>query len=311
VRLWIESYDHQYLQGMVDLYNAETAGEAHIAPLDPERFLNLVESKPYFDPAGLLIAREGASVVGWVHACVAAGSESHHHPELRVPQIRMLIYPRDRLRVGAALVAEATAWLRRSGQQQFLAMHAQHGYPFYRGLWLGAEPMCPATLPHLQLAFEVGGYRNTQESIFMVAELAARPQEAPPNTLLELADAPAKMRHEPMRHSWAGFEPMTTSASADGEEVGSMGWVLLPQVAERLGAPAVNIWSLGVREQHRRKGIATALVSHALARAYDMGARHASVGTQLWNAAAHATYAKLGFRPHCMLVGRTLDLAAT
>ncbi len=30
--------------------------------------------------------------------------------------------------------------------------------------------------------------------------------------------------------------------------------------------------------------------------------------TQLWNAPAHATYTKLGFRPRCVLVGRTLDL---
>jgi hypothetical protein len=29
-----------------------------------------------------------------------------------------------------------------------------------------------------------------------------------------------------------------------------------------------------------------------------------SVGTQLWNAPAHASYAKYGFSPHCVLVGR-------
>jgi GNAT superfamily N-acetyltransferase len=56
------------------------------------------------------------------------------------------------------------------------------------------------------------------------------------------------------------------------------------------------------------RGIATARISRAMARAYAEGARFASVGTQLWNAPAHATYARLGFRPHCVLVGRSLAL---
>jgi GNAT superfamily N-acetyltransferase len=81
-----------------------------------------------------------------------------------------------------------------------------------------------------------------------------------------------------------------------------------PHLADRLGAPSLNIWGLGVREQHRQKGIATALVSQVMARSYALGARFASVGTQLWNAPAHATYAKLGYKPYCIVVGRTLNL---
>ena len=91
------------------------------------------------------------------------------------------------------------------------------------------------------------------------------------------------------------------------EEVGSIGWVVLPHL-DQLGAPCMNIWGLGVNETYRRKNIASALVSRALASAHAQGARFASVGTQLWNAPAHATYTKLGFRPHTILVGRTLDL---
>ena len=46
-----------------------------------------------------------------------------------------------------------------------------------------------------------------------------------------------------------------------------------------------------------------------MALSHNLGARFASVGTQLWNAPAHATYAKFGFRPYCVVVGRTLDLS--
>jgi len=304
----IETYHRNHLQGMTALYNSETDFEPHIAPLNAERFIDLVERKSYFDPAGLFVALEDGQVVGWVHACVAAGSEGGHDPTNKVPRIRMLIYPSNRLKVGSALVDEATTWLRKSGQDLFLAMHARAGYPFYRGLWIGGEPMCPVTLPHVHLAFEVAGYKNTQESIFMVREMPSLPEERQAAVDLEMVDASAEMRHQPMRESWVGFEPMRTRALSGGEEVGSIGWVLQPHL-DRLGAPCVNIWGLGVKEEHRRKGIASALVSRAMARGYAVGARSASVGTQLWNAPAHATYAKLGYRPYVMVVGRTRHLS--
>jgi GNAT superfamily N-acetyltransferase len=304
----IETYDEGYLEGMTALYNEQTACEAHIAPLDPERFVKLVQRKSYFDPEGLLVAVEADQVVGWVHACVAPGSEGRHDPHVAVPRISMLVYPPERLKVGAALVAEATSWLCHCDYPRVLAMHAQEGYPFYRGLWLGGEPMCPATMAHLQLALEVAGYKNTQESVFMVARMGSRPPELGAGQAVEVADSPAHMAHEPMRESWIGFEPMATTAHVGGEPAGSISWVVLPHVADRLGAPCMNIWGLGVGEQHRRKGIATALVSHAMALSYAEGARFASVGTQLWNAPAHATYGRLGFVPHCVLVGRTLKL---
>ena len=71
----IRNYDRTYLEGITALYNAETDFEPHIAPLTPERFIELVESKSYFDPEGLFVAMEKDKVVGWIHACVAPGSE--------------------------------------------------------------------------------------------------------------------------------------------------------------------------------------------------------------------------------------------
>jgi len=306
----VDTYDRKHLEGMVEVYNSETACEGHIARLDADRFIHLVESKSYFDPSGLFVAIEDGKVSGWVHACVAPGSEPHHDPSKPAAQIRMLLYPRYRLKVGGALVAEATQWLKRSGQTQLIAIHAECGYPFYRGLWMGGEPMAPNSLPHLQLALEVGGYRNVQESIFMAAQMVSPPAESRAAEPIEMVDEPAEMKHEGMRESWVGFEPMRTRGMLNGEEAGSMGWVTLPHVADKLGAPAMNIWSLGVKEEHRRKGIAGALISRAMRLSYTQGARFCSVGTQLWNAPAHASYAKFGFVPHCVMVGRTLEVEA-
>lgn len=305
--LMIEAYSRNRLEQMIELYNAETAHEPHIAPLTPERFIALVEQKSYFDPAGLQIALENGAVAGWVQACVAPGSESWHDQDKPAAQIRMLIYPRARLNIGQALVREATDWLEQSAITPQLALHAQVGYPFYRGLWMGGEPMGPASMAHIQLALEVGGYKLTQESIFMTARFNDAPALRPVAGV-ELIEGAAKMKHSTQRESWIGFAPMRTRALIGDEEVGSLGWVVEPHVADRLGAPCMNIWGLGVREEHRRKGIAAALIAAALRSAFAQGVRFASVGTQLWNAPAHATYASFGYAPASILIGRTRAL---
>jgi GNAT superfamily N-acetyltransferase len=309
----IDTYSRNHIESMTARYNAETAFEPHIAPLDPERFIALVEAKAAFDPAGLLLAVEDGRVVGWVHACVAAGSEPGHDPREMVPRLRMLIFPADRMKIGNALVTEATAWLQhtpaaRGGVRKLEALHAEAGYPFYRGLWLGGEPMGPATMPHVQVALEVGGYKNTLESVFMTAEMSTPPPDTRAASPVEFIESVAEWAHEAMQESWTGFQPMRIQALVNGEEAGSIGWVVVPHVAARLGAPVMNIWSLGVRDRFRRQGIASALVARAMTLGHAAGARFGSLGTQLWNAPAHATYARFGFRPHCVLVGRQLVL---
>jgi GNAT superfamily N-acetyltransferase len=305
----IENYDRKHLEGMLELYNDETDFEPYIAPLNPERFIELVEKKSYFDPNGLFVAIKSGKVFGWIHACVAPGSEVHHRPENKIPQIRMLIYPKDKIKVGYALVSEANAWLKKSGQNKFLAIHAQNGYPFYRGLWLGGEPMGPSAMPHIQLAFESGGYKNTQESIFMTAKMSQQPKEFLADIKLELVTSGVNMAHSPMQESWIGFEPMTTKAMVGGEAIGSIGWVILPHVAERLSATCMNIWSMGVWDRHRKKGVASALVSYIMGESYKLGARFASVSTQFWNIPACMTYAKFGFIPYQFIIGRTLEIS--
>ena len=303
----IETYDRNYLEEMVTLYNTETAFEPHIAPLDPATFVDLVEQKSYFDPSGVLIAVAEGQVRGWIHACLARGTEDHIDPNMAFASIVMLIYPRDQLKVGQALVNEATRWLEQTGHPHFLAMHLAGGYPFYRGLWLGGEPMAPATLPHVQLAFEVGGYQISQRELFMVVEMPTPPAELSPKVKAEFVETPATMTHQTMRESWLGFEPKQMSVSVAGEMAGEVGWVILPQIAAQLGAPCLNIYNLWISEAHRQQGLGAALVSRALARGYTQGARYGSLITGLTNVPAQNTYSKLGFKPYCLMLGRTLS----
>jgi GNAT superfamily N-acetyltransferase len=162
-----------------------------------------------------------------------------------------------------------------------------------------------AKLAHVQLALEVGGYKTGQESILLAADMPSKPKALDADVKVEYDESPAVMKHWMMRESWTGFEPMAIRAMIAGEQAGRIGWVILPHL-DRLGAPCMNIWALGVAEAHRRKGIAGALISRAMVRGYALGSRFGSVGTQLWNAPAHLSYAKLGYYPYAVLVGRSL-----
>ena len=166
--------------------------------------------------------------------------------------------------------------------------------------------MGPVTMPHVQLALSSYGYKLDFESIVLTMQMKAAPRRVAGPRALVLEEAPAEMSHDGMRESWTGFEPMWTRGLVADEQVGQVGWVMLSQVSEKLGAPCLNIWSLGVSREQRRHGIGLALVEEAMRRGFAMGARFCSVGTQLWNAPAHATYAAAGFRPHCIVLGRKL-----
>ena len=125
-------------------------------------------------------------------------------------------------------------------------------------------------------------------------------------TGIELVEEVAAAPHDANGESWTGFEPMHARAVVGTQDAGAIGWVL-PQAAERLGAPCVNIWRLSVKEPFRQRGFASALMACALRRGRAQGARHASVGTQLWNAPAHATCARVRLRAAHTHVGPPLD----
>jgi GNAT superfamily N-acetyltransferase len=188
------------------------------------------------------------------------------------------------------------------------AFDGSNGYPFYRGLWMGGEPMAPVTLPHVLMAMSIAGYKVTRESVLLTRGPLQPPPPPTVDAELIFEDQPSAMVHDAMRASWEGFEPWSTTAQLDGRYAGTVHWVVLPQLAGKLGAACMNIWGLGVDEKFRGRGVASALIGRALRLAAPRGATHASVGTQLWNMPAHATYVRMGYRPHCVLHGLEIDL---
>lgn len=300
----LRPYEQRYLEAMLRLYNQQVAHEPHVADLTPQVFVSLVERKSYFNPDHLLIAMEGGEVVGWIHAAVTAATETWLGPQHRYARISMLVYYPERLRVGLELVRVALQRLADQEHKPVWVMHAEGGYPFYRGLFTGGEYMCPASLPHLHLAFGYHGCTATSQSIFKVARFEASPPLLEATVSAEYVEAPLSPPHPTVAESWAGFDPRVIYANINGDNAGAIGWVMQPHLQTKLGAPCANIYMLGVAGHHQRKGIAAALVSRAARAAFAAGARLMTVGTQVHNQAAHRTYDKLGFLAAGLSIGR-------
>lgn len=308
--LTIETYDRRYLPAIVDLYNQQASAERYIAPLTPELFLKLVEPKPYFDPKGFFVAVEDGDVVGWCHACVAHSTEIWMDPKPTHASIEMLVYKPQDLHVGLALVEAAVNWLRPTGHDAIQAINCAYGYAFYRGLCIGGERLCPTTLPHVHLALSLSGFEVSAYGSVKAAKLESPAKILQAKVEVEYQDVPLTMSHETIRQSWVGFEPRVINAVRDGQTVGVIGYVLLPYHAPKLGSPCVNIYMMHVNDSQRRQGIGGALVSRVFARGYELGARFATVGTEMDNLAAHQAYHKMGMLVHCLVLDRRLDLNA-
>lgn len=302
----IEPFSLEFVQGCCDLYNRQTAHEPHIVRLTPARFGHFISAKPYFDASGFLVAHEGPRVVGWVHACLVPYTDNPAADPSPWPRIQMLLFEPERPELGLELVRQATQYLRNRSTQTPTALHPTRGYPFYRGLWMGGEPQLLTTLPHVQMALEASGYAESHRDVMMTVRLDERPKELRPAAAVEFTTEPLRIKHDVMRHSWTGFEPQSIHAHLKGQWAGTIGWVLVPQTAERMGVASLNIYTLGVSSNCRRQGIGAALSSRAMTAGFDLGAREFNVCTQVWNAPAQATYAKCGMRPHVIVNGRSL-----
>lgn len=114
-------------------------GAAHGFTPDALELVNF--GQPYFDPNGLIIAWEGDTAVGFVHAgfgCTPA--EDALSRDVGVICALMVRSDRRREGIGRELLRRGEAYLRDRGAQTLQAGQSRQRDPFYFGLYGGARP---------------------------------------------------------------------------------------------------------------------------------------------------------------------------
>jgi len=132
------------------------------APLDRWIF-----SKPYFDPAGLIIATDDGIPVGFCHAGFGPnGEQSALDQSIGVIAMIAVRVAARRQHIGSELLRRAEDYLRHGGAQELFAGGMKPINPFYFGLYGGSNsPGFLESDPHMRAFFEARGYRTAERCL--------------------------------------------------------------------------------------------------------------------------------------------------
>jgi ribosomal protein S18 acetylase RimI-like enzyme len=154
---------------LVEVWNEAFPGRGAVTLRNSTPLERFVLAKPYFDPAGLILAEVDGQCVGFAHsAAVDPGSG------LRQGVICMLgLLPARRGQgIGPELLRRSEEYLVGRGAQIFLAGGYDRSNPFYFGIYGGAN--CPGFLqsnPEAEDFFLKSGYRVHQTILVLQRQL--------------------------------------------------------------------------------------------------------------------------------------------
>jgi ribosomal protein S18 acetylase RimI-like enzyme len=261
---------------LVEVWNACFPGRGAV-PLRGNTRTTLLEyltlAKPYFDPAGLILARADAAVVGLVHAGFGADAAVRTLDPATGIVATLGVVPAYRNQgVGGELLRRAEAYLTERGARRLFAGPYRWDNPFTFGLYGGSQ--APGFLdsdPLAGLFFLRRGYVAAEGGRVLQRRL-----DPPPN----VADGrfPAlRSRYEILGGPWRSatwwqecvigpveIQEYELRDRASGRVAGrALAWVM-DTFGPRWGEHAVGVLGLEVVPELRRRGLARFLLSQLL-----------------------------------------------
>jgi len=152
---------------LVEIWNESFVGRGAARLRHASLLERHVFAKPYFDPAGLIIAEEAGQSIGFVHA--GFGPNQRETLVSKATGIILLMAVREAFRrkgIGAELLGRAEAYLKERGAQTICAGPMRPLNPFYFGIYGGSDS--PGLLASDQGAapfFEMHGYRAVETTL--------------------------------------------------------------------------------------------------------------------------------------------------
>jgi len=284
-------YTRELLDDIVAIFNREHAPFEFVAPLSPELFETQLAAKSVFSAEGCPILMQGAKAVGFALTCCKQEIGAAK-PDLTVGVIDGMFFPSDRLDLGEQLLRHCLSHLRARGARTTYGFASHGGYPFWRGLYMGLEPVCLTAYTHMWIAFMGAGFEHHQQSLNYLGP----PRGLPYRQDLEYRLADVHVSDAWESDSWRGHRPQRLAACIDGEQVGAISFAELPFLSDHRGLSVAGISGMSVIPNMRRQGIASSLMGRLFDVLSDAGVNEILVGTTVQNAAARRTYEKAGMR---------------
>jgi GNAT superfamily N-acetyltransferase len=292
---------------IAEIWRSQPPQRGIMQPLTAAILEPLVLAKPYFDPAGLILAFLGEEAVGFVHAGFGPNDEeSKISTEIGTTYQLMLRNDHREAELADELLARSEAYLRDRGAKVLYAGGIRPLNAFYLGLYGGSE--LPGVLIRDEVfrsACERRGYRDIDHVTILQLELSLY---RPPVSRAQRQLSRTTVFQEefcPALRSW--WDACTTGAfervrfaldrfAGESSPAEVWFWDVEP-LSTSWGLPTAGMFDLHVSSNSRRAGLATYLLSEAFGRLRDRGIRMVEAQTMASNTPALELYRKLGFTP--------------
>lgn len=291
---------------LADIWRSQPPQRGLMQPVSAGLLDQLVFSKPYFDPNGLIVALADNVPVGFVHAGFGANDdESALSTDEGTTYQLMLSAEHRNDSLADELLARSEAYLRERGAKVIYAGGIRPLNGFYLGLYGGSElPGVLVSDPVLGAACLRNGYREIDRIHVIQLELAGwRPPVSRAQRALR-RDTVCEEEYCPPLASW--WDACTTGAfdrlrfslskSSGGTALADVWFWDIEPLSTCWGLPTAGMFDLHVQSEIRRSGLATYLLAEAFGRLHNRGIVLVEAQTMQHNAPALALYNKLGFQ---------------
>jgi GNAT superfamily N-acetyltransferase len=265
-----------------------------------------VFSKPYFDPAGLIVALQDNVPVGFAHAGFGPNDEQTSLvTEIGTTYQLMLRAQHSDVALAGELLLHCETYLRDRGAKVIYAGGIRPLNAFYLGLYGGSElPGILAGDHVFNDACRQRGYREIDRVVVMLLELSSFRLPIARSLRQLRREMSTKESQAPAARNWweacttGAFERIRFSLSRAGasEPVADVWFWDVEPLSSSWGVPAAGMFDLKVSGEQRRKGLATFLLGDAFDRLRTRGVLLVEAQTMQHNAPALALYEKLGFK---------------
>jgi ribosomal protein S18 acetylase RimI-like enzyme len=292
---------------LIELWNSAFRGRGAVQFASASPLEYFVLAKPYFDPAGLIVAAEGGVAVGIAHAGFGPnGAESDLNTSAGVTCV-LGVRPTHRRRgIGSELLRRCETYLASRGAREWLAGPHWPLSPFYLGLYGGSDlPGFLASDADAEPFLLKHGYQAGATTQVLHRRLGRAP------VVVDGRFPALRRRYEPQlapragKRSWwrecvlGPLEPLefclvdkTTGQVAARSEVWEM-----TGFRWRWNEPAVGVLGVTVHEGLRRQGLARFLLAQMLRQLQDQYFTIAEVQVAETDEPALRLFRGLGFEP--------------
>ena len=293
---------------IVNVWNQQPRLAGQIAKLTTLMCEGHLFSKPYFDPAGLILAfrkiDQRVEAIGFVHAGFSRNSTGCDVDRSQgvVSALKVLDVP-EASEVAAGLLQKACEYLTNGGARTLHAGSCFPYAPFYLGLYGGSE--VPGVLEH-DAHFVTACQENNfvqqdrivvwQRNLKTFRPVGGRDQMAIRRKykINTVADSTPQSWWSNCTFGMSQRERLSIFNKVDQTVCGDVSlWDMEPLYAGV--ARARGIYGLNVSEELRRSGIATFLLGEALKHAMQNGIEVVEAQTRESESAAGGVFQKLGF----------------